>query len=258
MDFDNAGTVEVQSGVLHLPNDYEQTDGLTLLNGGDLLSSDMVDIQGGVLGGTGTVTGMVQSNGVISPGLSAGQLNIAGDYTQISGGEIGIEIGGVTSGTTYDIFNVNGNAQFTGSLSVSLIDGFVPAINDSFTVVTYHSTSGALSSYNLPELSRLTWEVVESDSAITLNVKAVDLVLSKTAVPNPVLAGDTLTYTLIVTNTGNLTGTNVVLTDNLPSFVTFVSGTTNTGGNCTEAALTVSCDLSDMAPEGPNHHRCRS
>src|SRR6476469_3681645 len=58
-----------------------------------------------------------------------------------------------------------------------------------------------------------------------------DLSLSKTDSPDPVVAGSNLTYTITVHNPATSTGpaTNVVVTDNLPSQVDFVSAT---GGTC--------------------------
>ena len=77
--FINTGTVEVQSGALRF-NDgsFTQTDGTAILNGGELGSSTMLDFQGGSLTGSGTVAADVDSAGEVSPGLSAGTINITG------------------------------------------------------------------------------------------------------------------------------------------------------------------------------------
>jgi uncharacterized repeat protein (TIGR01451 family) len=59
-----------------------------------------------------------------------------------------------------------------------------------------------------------------------------DLSVTKAASPDPVTAGDNLTYTVTVTNNGPDTATSVTLTDNLPAETTFVSCSSTGGGVC--------------------------
>src|SRR4051794_7025261 len=72
-----------------------------------------------------------------------------------------------------------------------------------------------------------------------------DLSITKTGSPDPVVAGNNLTYTIRVENPATSTGpaTNVVVTDNLPSGVGFVSAT---GGTCQKSGSTVTCDLGQV------------
>ncbi|MCP5007237.1 MAG: DUF11 domain-containing protein, partial [Planctomycetes bacterium] len=77
-----------------------------------------------------------------------------------------------------------------------------------------------------------------ASATTTINTQA-DLTLSKVDTPDPVTAGETLTYTIRVTNTGPSDAQNVVVTDSLPTGVTF--GTTS---GCTEDATGVpTCTL---------------
>ena len=73
-----------------------------------------------------------------------------------------------------------------------------------------------------------------------------DLSITKIDSPDPVLAGDNLTYNLTVTNSGPRDAVGVIVTDTLPAGVTFVSATPSQGG-CTEAAGVVTCDLDTLA-----------
>lgn len=83
-------------------------------------------------------------------------------------------------------------------------------------------------------------------TVVVANANSADVAITKTATPNPVLQGDTLTYTLTVVNNGPASATNVTVMDTLPSAVTFLSVTT-TAGTCSEAGGTVSCLLGTMA-----------
>ncbi len=75
---------------------------------------------------------------------------------------------------------------------------------------------------------------------------SADLAVSKTDSPDPVLAGQTLTYTAAVTNNGLQSASDVTLTDNLPAGVIFNSATP-TQGTCNEASGTVTCDIGTLA-----------
>jgi uncharacterized repeat protein (TIGR01451 family) len=70
-----------------------------------------------------------------------------------------------------------------------------------------------------------------------------DLEISKADSPDPVTVGDNLTYTITVTNNGPDAATNVVVTDTLPSGVTFVSASPG----CVHAAGVVTCNLGTIA-----------
>src|ERR1035438_5882990 len=56
-----------------------------------------------------------------------------------------------------------------------------------------------------------------------------DMALGMIAQPNPVMAGNNLTYSIAVTNLGPSTTTNVIVTDLLPANVAFVSATASQG-----------------------------
>ena len=73
-----------------------------------------------------------------------------------------------------------------------------------------------------------------------------DLQVIKSDDPDPVTAGDTLTYTVVVTNHGPSPASNVVMTDQLPPGVTFTSVDTSQGTAAHEDGL-VTAELGDMA-----------
>ena len=88
-----------------------------------------------------------------------------------------------------------------------------------------------------------------SASAETTVDPVADLALTKSDSPDPVLAGEQLTYTLTVDNSGPRDATNVQLSDTLPAGVTFDSATPSQG-TCSEAAGTVACDLGTVLDGG--------
>jgi uncharacterized repeat protein (TIGR01451 family) len=79
----------------------------------------------------------------------------------------------------------------------------------------------------------------------------VELDLTKTDSPDPVIAGNLLTYVLTVTNNGTDPAENVTIVDNLPVGTTFVSATPSAGGVCNLVGSQVTCVWAgDTAPGG--------
>jgi hypothetical protein len=144
--FTNSGTVRVMSGsgIAVLNGNYTQLAGSTQLANGSLAAAGLVDLEGGVLAGTGVISGSVLNNAEVDVGQpgAPGTLTIAGDYTQTSGGVLMIEIGDPSSGTSFDQLTVTGQAVLDGTLTVHLINGFQPPSGDSFQVLSFGSGSG--------------------------------------------------------------------------------------------------------------------
>jgi len=72
-----------------------------------------------------------------------------------------------------------------------------------------------------------------------------DLTLAVSVAPYLVAPGQGMTYTLVVNNLGPSVATSLVLTDSLPSGVTFIAADMAGGGTCTYSGV-VSCTLSSL------------
>jgi hypothetical protein len=136
-DVVNSGTVKADSGMLTFNGSYSQTAGSTVLDGGDISTTTILDLTGGTLTGSGTITGDVFNDGVIAPGFSAGEIDIAGDLSLGSDSQFVFEIGGVGQGVEYDFVTEAGSVRLTlaGSISVTMRNNFLPDPSQNFTVL---------------------------------------------------------------------------------------------------------------------------
>jgi len=131
----------------------------------------------GKLAGKGTLVGEVINAGATSPGASTGVLAIDGDYFQEASGRLTIEIGGNDNSSPtlkqFDQLLVFGHADLGGTLDVSLVNGFVPSIGDSFPIL---KATGGLTTFDLFELPALpsdrAWATTTSVDTLALSVVA--------------------------------------------------------------------------------------
>jgi uncharacterized repeat protein (TIGR01451 family) len=127
------------------------------------------------------------------------------------------------------------NATSTFNFVFTVTPGTAPgtAITNSVTVGS--AVSDPTSSNN----------TATSTDTVTSPTQA-DLSINKSGAPEPVNQGDTLTYTLTVANNGSATAANVVVSDPLPSAVSYQSSSA-TQGTCSQASGTVTCNIGSMS-----------
>ena len=165
--FTTSGTVVVDSGRLlnRSTGAWVQTDGIVIADGELQVVTDIYQLQGGVLGGTGRVdSNVTNSGGTVSPGMSPGTLTIEGNFVQQSGGTLAVEITGVTSGSQNDLLTILGTGSLNGTISIRRPTGFVPVIGQGFTILTTTGTNtltGTFSSISSPDQ----WHVVYLNNA---------------------------------------------------------------------------------------------
>jgi hypothetical protein len=143
VELDNTGVVVLLSGTLATQlTPYNQTLGVTLLSGGSLNSSQPLVIGGGLVMGHGTITAEVTNSGGVKPLSLGGTLGIVGGFTEPMSGTLFVTIGGTTAGNGFSQLNVSRAVGVGGTLSIAKPRGFVPALGQSFTILTGASRSG--------------------------------------------------------------------------------------------------------------------
>jgi len=192
----NAEMTIADSGLLDVTGDIDIYHGILTLDDGTInaailqLHGELLDDPGGqfetgdtrvILNGNGQINANITNDGgFVEPGLSAGVLNVLGDYAQGIDGTLAIELGGTDNSDPlnlqYDQLLVDGLATLGGTLDVSLIDlgsgQFVPKLGDSFDIFSATGGfSGMFDATNLPSLSGgLQWQLNPSGNTLFLDV----------------------------------------------------------------------------------------
>ncbi|MFO0832296.1 MAG: autotransporter-associated beta strand repeat-containing protein [Phycisphaerales bacterium] len=128
--------------------------------------------ESGTLAGNGRVGGPLLNDGVVSPqgfGFdSIATLRVLGVYTQIAGGTLEVQIG---TGGGHDALEVSGGAVLSGTLHVTLINGYAPAAGEVFDILSSASVNGTFGVTGLPALADgLFWQVEYLAGGVRLSV----------------------------------------------------------------------------------------
>lgn len=145
-----------------------------------------------------------------------------------------------------------GTASFGGQTYTANIGTLNPGQSVTATIVaTVIGTASGVISNTATASSTQTDSNNANNSATdtTTAQRQTDLRIAKSDSPDPVIAGNQLTYTIIVNNDGPSTASGVTVTDVLPAGVTFVSAST-TAGTVANAAGTVTGTIGTLASGG--------
>ena len=139
----------------------------------------------------GTLTGspkairgqvIIGLGGSISPGSSPGVLAIDGSYQQDPGATFLAELGGADAGTGYDQISVSGTATLGGTLNVRLVNGFTPAVGQTFRIVNAAAVSGAFAAISGPS---------QAGVALTSDATGVTVTVTSVVAGAPVISSGT-------------------------------------------------------------------
>ncbi len=93
--------------------------------------------------------------GTLAPGSASsaiGATAVYGNYTQSSAAALAIQIAGNSQGSGNDQVNITGTASLAGTLNLSIVNGFTPAVGQNYILATYASHTGSFSFVSPPVL----------------------------------------------------------------------------------------------------------
>ena len=144
------GVFRAASGSLQVTN-FSVNDGTI-----DTARGSSFDLTTGALTNNGSLTGSgsinataVINNGTIAPRFGAA-LTINGDLTLAPDSVLRFDLAGTARGTNFDAVNVNGALALGGTLQATLSNGFAPAQNARYQLLTATRTTGSFATTNLP------------------------------------------------------------------------------------------------------------
>jgi hypothetical protein len=156
--YTESGTLTIFGNGSLTAGTFDQNGGITVIDANGSLDASAVNINsgtlqvdgsldpiapidvfaGGLLDGSGTVTGAVDNAGNVFLGddPTPGTLSVDGSYTQTSAGTLDEA---VSSSTVYGELAVTGNVTLAGILDIASL-GFTPATDELFTLMTFTGT----------------------------------------------------------------------------------------------------------------------
>ncbi|MDB6123519.1 MAG: hypothetical protein JWQ71_2512 [Pedosphaera sp.] len=91
-------------------------------------------------------SGSLSNRGIVT---ASSTLPVGTNFSQTAAGTLQVVLGGAGAGA-YGRLNVSGAAELTGSLSVTFTNGFVPATNNTFTILSAGSRNGTFQNFTYP------------------------------------------------------------------------------------------------------------
>ncbi len=142
LEVDGADTALVAGGTLFIGVDGNGI--LSVTDGGLIVAPDLFIGQMGQVLGNGDLTLSLVNDGLLQP---TGVLSIDGSYVQSDLGALAIQLSDVGA----DLLEVSTVAQISGTLVVTLPEGYVPQVGDRFDILTAQAVVGQFATIEAPE-----------------------------------------------------------------------------------------------------------
>lgn len=135
----------------------------------------------------------------LSPGST---MAITGTFKQETAGTLDVQLGGPPASGQFGKLTATKAATFGGVLHASLTGGYVPAVSDSFTIVTSVGSSGGFSAVVLPAAATDAFQATINANSVVLSDQASTASLTTTTVatshPGGAVQGQEITFTATV------------------------------------------------------------
>ena len=152
-----AGTLTIDAGSTLSSDGALTNEGALVVNGtfmsggvstsGTASGTGTLQLNGATLSGTGSLlTNVALVGGTLAPGNSPGVINVS-SLTLSSNTVTDVELGGTDLGD-FDQVNASGGFVLAGTLDLSIVGGYQPAVCDSFKIITGSSVTGAFATIN--------------------------------------------------------------------------------------------------------------
>jgi len=178
------GALHIGAQIVSVSNSATQTGGTLRLGGGAFRVADGLGrlvMDDGTLTGTGTLDAQLEAQGNIAPGSTIGTLNVSRATTFGTDARLTIEVGGTGAGNT-DLLAIASTAALGGSLSIGLVNGFTPAPNDTFTILT--AASGISGFFLNAPLDGSRFDTAEGAGSFVIDYTPSSVVLTQ-YIPEP-------------------------------------------------------------------------
>jgi hypothetical protein len=234
-----AGAIALNGGVItNRPGSLFQAQSSAALgNGGGVNRFDNTGTFRKTSSGTTIINNniMLQNSGVVE--IRRGVLRANGGYTSTGNALLNFALGGTTAGTDFGQLQVAGSVTLNGSVSVDLSNGFAPAVNDSFTVVSAGTRNGAFANFFYPS-NDVTMQLSNTPSTVVVRVTDAHFV-PRLVLFQPELLGSELrlTWTAISNTTYRVEFNADLISSNWSNLSGDVIGVSNTASKLDPLAM---------------------